>query len=376
MVEDRIAALERRANTLEERRARTGGTPAPRRNAQRPQRPPSRPARSVPPPWPAPTPRGAATIRHAPRPPRRAAASPAPTAASGPLRPRRGRRSTSRTSSAGACWPGSAASPCSPGSRSCSRSRSRAGGSARSSARCWPARSRPACWSSASACASARTAPRRRSPPPRSASPACSARSSSPAPVYDLVPSSLALFAAYGVGAFATFLAARWDAQPFALARPARRAVGAGRARRARHRRHHLPRHRLREHGRRARLAALARARVGGVRDDDGPVARSGSTTPIPATARPILMLATFAALNAQLAFGLELRERLTSPTAVVLLGAQRAAAARRPARTSSTPAPGSSRSPAPTSRVGLAATRVPRISPRVRADHARRRRR
>ena len=56
----------------------------------------------------------------------------------------RSRRATSRTTSAATSSPGSAASPCSPGSRSCSRSRSRAAGSARARARCWPAGSRSA----------------------------------------------------------------------------------------------------------------------------------------------------------------------------------------------------------------------------------------
>ena len=92
-------------------------------------------------------------------------------------------------------------------------------------------------------------------------------------PVYELVPRPVALLGAFVVGAAATAFAVRWRAQVIgwlgllgALLAPA--TLGA-----IDERRHRLPRHRLRGHDRRARLAALDRARGVRLRRHDGPVA-------------------------------------------------------------------------------------------------------
>ena len=120
---------------------------------------------------------------------------------------------TSRTSSAAASWPGSAASPCSPGSPSCSRSRSRAAGSAKARARRWPACSRSACSAPACGCASSAAPTRPLWPRPRSASPAASARCSSPARSTTSSRATSRCSARSSSAAVATFLSIRWHAQ-------------------------------------------------------------------------------------------------------------------------------------------------------------------
>ena len=148
----------------------------------------------------------------------------------------------------------------------------------------------------------------------------------SPAPSTSSSRRPLALAGAFVVGAVATYLATRWNAQPDGLARPARRAVGARGARRARRRRHHLPRHRLRGDDRRARLAALERARLGRVRDRDAAVlAWLGSTAPSrpsPCCARRLRRPERGARVRPR-----GPPPRRSSPHAAVLLGRERAAA-------------------------------------------------
>jgi uncharacterized membrane protein len=139
--------------------------------------------------------------------------------------------------------------------------------------------------------------------------------------VYHLIPVSVALFAAYGVGALATVLAARWDARAFAwlgllgaLWAPA--TLGA-----------------LNSGG--ITFLAIAYASTVGVlvwRRWHGLAWAAFFTSTVqwlfwiyvdgPSDRVMLLTLVTFGALTAKLAFGLELRERLTSPTAVVLIGA------------------------------------------------------
>ena len=96
-------------------------------------------------------------------------------------------------------------------------------------------------------------------------------------PVYQLVPAPLAFAAAFATGAFATWLGIALARAGDGLARPARRAVGADRARRVRRRRHGLPGDRVRRDDPRARPPALDRARRLRLRLDDGAVGHVGA---------------------------------------------------------------------------------------------------
>ena len=172
--------------------------------------------------------------------------------------------------------------------------------------------------------------------------------------VYDLVPTTVALAGAFVVGAVATRLATRWNAQADGLARAARRAVGARRRSAPRGRRR-LPRHRVRgdvavlvwqrwtrSPGPRSSLATLQwpPGRIG---------AELGRSPCSP----------SFGVLNAALALGLEARRPGLNLNTAFLLAANAALLVLGHLG----PSTGSSPSPPPTPSPASPLIRAPRIS-------------
>ena len=223
----------------------------------------------------------------------------------------------------------------------------------------------PACSAPASGCASARTAPRPRSPRPPSASPGCSARSSSPAPVYHLVPTPWRS-PARSRRCRRDRLATRWHAQLMgwlgllgALFAPAALGAidgGASSSWRSRTRRRSPCSSGSAGRARRARVRRRRRCscRVGGRRPD-------------------VAVLVVFGALTAALALGLEANRRGLHRSRSAPSRARVHPARRRAARVNAAllvprlgrldGEPGSSRSPPRTSRSASPPPASPRIS-------------